>query len=224
MIPKFRSTVLVSPTDARWLARVVPGTRIDVVPLCVDTDYYRPLPLPEDDPSVLFTGVFTYPANREALGYFVRDILPGIRRDIPSLKLHIVGANPDAAIRGLSADRRNVVMGSVADIRSAMATATVSVAPMRSGTGVKLKVLRAMAMARPVVSTREGIEGLSGVHDQEHLLIADTPGQFVRHVVRLLQAATLRRQIGERARSFIIHHHSLDGWANRFLQIYREAV
>jgi glycosyltransferase involved in cell wall biosynthesis len=224
VIPKFRTTVLVSPTDARWLAGVVPGSRVDVVSLCVDTDHYQPLPVPEDNPSVLFTGVFTYPSNREALGYFVRDILPGIRREVPSLRFHIVGENPDAAIRGLSADRRNVVMDSVADIRSAMAAATVSVAPMRSGTGVKLKVLRAMAMAKPVVATQQGIEGLSDVRDQEHLLVADTSEQFIRHVVRLLRSARMRRQIGDRARTFIIDHHSVESWANRFLQIYQEAV
>lgn len=223
-IPKFRTTVLVSATDASWLARSVPGATPAVVPLGIDTDYYRPLTLPEDDPSVLFTGMFTYPANREALRCFVRDILPGIRREIPALRFYVVGENPDAGVRALAADRRNVVTGSVADIRTAMATATVSVAPMRSGTGVKLKVLRAMAMARPVVSTREGIEGLSGVEDQEHLLIADTSEQFVRHAVRLLRTDTLRRQIGERARRFVLDHHGMDGWATRFLQIYRDAV
>lgn len=224
VIPKFNMTALVSPVDARWLVESVPGGRVTVVPMCVDTEYYRPLPLPEDDPSVLFTGMFTYPSNREAIGYFVRDILPGIRSSVPALKFYVVGENPDASIRGLASDRRNVVTASVEDIRTSMATAAVSVAPMRSGTGVKLKVLRPMAMARAVVSTREGIEGLSGVEDQTHLLVADTPAQFVAHVVRLLRDATLRREVGDRARRFVLERHGMDCWAARFLQIYRDAM
>jgi glycosyltransferase involved in cell wall biosynthesis len=224
VIPRFDRTIVVSDSDARWLRDVSPAGQVHTIPLCVDTDYFRPQVVVEDHPSILFTGIFTYAANREALAYFARDILPRVRREVPEVKLVVVGKDPDASVRALGQDRRNVVTEWVDDIRPVTASATVSVAPMRSGTGVKLKVLRAMAMGRAVVATSHGADGVVGARDEDTLCIADSPDRFAAQVVALLRSPEQRQRLGERARASVVAHHSVDRWAERFLQIYKGAA
>jgi glycosyltransferase involved in cell wall biosynthesis len=162
-------------------------------------DFSRVADVPADafDPrALLFTGTLTYPPNAEAALWFANDVLPALPEDV---SLRIVGRNPPPAVARLGEEPNVAVTGWVDDLRPELARAAVVVAPLRSGGGTKLKVVEALAAARPVVATSVGAEGID-VRDGEHLLIADTPEDFAAAVRRLLDDPGLAARIGAAGR------------------------
>ena len=121
-----------------------------------------------------------YFPNVDAVRYFHDRILPIIQRHLPSVHLSIVGTNPDESIQQLAGDRVTVT-GAVPDTRPYFEQATVFVSPMRSGSGLQVKHLEAMAMGVPIVTTMLGASGMDAVAG-EHLLVAETPQVFAEPV------------------------------------------
>lgn len=132
------------------------------------------------------------------VGYFAHEIFPLIRQEFPEAKFEIVGRYPTRAVRRLSRLKGVRVIGEVAEVRSSLIQADVSVAPMRIARGVQNKVLEAIALGVPVVATPLAIEGIE-VSNEEEVLIATSPDEFARQVVRLLRDAELRRSLTRRA-------------------------
>ena len=174
------TVIAVSDTDAAHLRRLAPAARLLVLPNGVDTTafaYREPTAEsggPSDAaPTLLFTGTMDYRPNVDAMLWFAEAIWPRLRAAWPGLRCLIVGKAPDARL--LAAARRQAgleVTGAVPDVRPYLARAAVYVVPMRMGSGVRLKVLEAMAAGVPVVSTRMGLEGVAAVPG-EHALLAD---------------------------------------------------
>jgi hypothetical protein len=137
-----------------------------------------------------------YGPNEDAVRYFCSAIFPIIKTSLPDLQFWAVGANPSATLRSLSTNGDVVVTGTVEDVRPYLRQATVFVCPLRYGTGIKNKLLSAMAAGVPVVCTTIAMQGID-VCPEEHLLVADTPLAFAGQVHRLLAdpefAATLAR-------------------------------
>jgi glycosyltransferase involved in cell wall biosynthesis len=115
------------------------------------------------------------------------------------------------------------VTGTVEDVLPHYEATTVCVVPLRAGGGTRLKILEAMALGRPVVSTAIGCEGLDLI-DGEHLLIADTPEQFAAKTVRLLKDAELSHDLCRNARKLVETRYGWDRIAQRLLDIYEEMV
>jgi polysaccharide biosynthesis protein PslH len=179
-----------------------------VIPNGVDTMYF--VPSEHDDQqthTVLFTGTMNYSPNAEAMLYFVGEIWPLIQERIPDAVLQIVGHSPPLEITKLAQVSNVDVLGSVPDVRSYLVSAQVVVAPLRIGGGTRLKILEAMAMARAVVSTSLGCEGLDVQHGR-HLLVADDPAAFAECVCDLLTNPTRRAEIGQEGCQLV--HESYD--------------
>ncbi len=174
-----------------------------VVPVGVDTTHFAPSTPPCGfiPPRLLFTGALDYRPNIDALQWFMRSILPLIRLEIPAIRLIAVGHRPSPAVRRLA--RRHPVdleiRGSVPDIRPFFAEATVFVAPLRLGRGMKVKILEAMAMGTAIVGTSVAAAGIDVRSDRE-VLIADSAESFARAVVKLLQDDAYRLQLAGAAR------------------------
>ena len=138
-------------------------------------------------------------SQRRRHPYYHSKVYHELKRRFPDLKLFIVGANPPTRIRALADDPSIIVTGFVADVRPYFARASVFIAPFVSGQGIKTKVIEAMAMGKPVVSTSLGAQGINAIGG-DHLYIADSPTAFANRVTELLLDDVKRKTVGCRAR------------------------
>jgi glycosyltransferase involved in cell wall biosynthesis len=197
---EYVSAVLAcSDLDRSLLQELAPRGRVLVVPNVVDTEHYRPDG--EGEPAlVLFQGGLEWPPNRDAVEYFATTILPVLRREKSRVRFRVAGRAPEDVFRRRLESRHGVEFtGSVPDMRPEIARAAVCVVPLRVASGTRLKILEAAAMAKPMVSTRIGAEGLA-FEDGREILIADQPAAFAAEVGRLLEDGRRRRDLGRAAR------------------------
>jgi len=220
----FDRCTTVSEVDRQLLIKANPRLQIDVVPNGVDIEKYQPLPLPPTNipPSLMFIGSMGYAPCADAVLYFCSDILPLIRQAINPMELRIVGQDPPPEVLKLNGSGVHVT-GRVEDVVPYYRESTVCVVPLRAGGGTRLKILEAMALGRPVVSTTIGCEGLDVV-DGEHLLIADTPEQFAEKTLRLLHDRKLYQHISAKGRQLVETNYDWDKIAERLMDVYQEMV
>lgn len=211
----------VSEIDAGALRAMAPAVQIQVIPNGVDCSQYQPTePLGEEPPGLLFTGTMDYRPNVDAMQWFVTEILPRIRTRYPEIPLRIVGRAPTAAVKRLASASKGVtVTGGVEDVRPFFSSAPVFVVPIRIAGGARLKILEAMAMGAPTVSTRVGAEGLDLV-DEEELLLADSPEEFAGAVLRLLEDRALRKRLAKAGRRAVLNRFDWDRLAPTLLDVY----
>lgn len=197
---RFDHVITVSAADRAFLMREFGATAVSDVPTGVDADYFRPGPPERTRPGrLVFTGAMDWLPNQEAMLHFVRDILPRIRRARADTTLTIVGRHPMPELTRVCRDLPGVKLtGRVDDTRPWMEEAAVIVVPLRVGGGTRLKIYEAMAMDKPVVSTRVGAEGLP-LTDGREIVLADTPEEFAAAVVRLLENPAEAQALGRRA-------------------------
>jgi polysaccharide biosynthesis protein PslH len=219
---RFARCVAVSEADRRLLKAANPRLRVRVVPNGVDARLYQPLPRGVGNPTLLFVGNMDARTNVDAMQFFCRDILPRIQRSIPCLEMWIVGINPRPEVTQLGGHGVHVT-GLVEDVRPYYARSLVCVVPLRAGSGTRLKILEAMALGRPVVSTSIGCEGLA-VRAGEHLFIADTPEAFAESTIRLLTDPALATRIAAKARELVASQYDWDVISKRLLRVYEEVA
>ena len=173
----------------------------------------------EADPNeILFVGVMTHWPNEDAVCYFCDEILGKIRAKASGARLSIVGRNMVRSVASRRADAVSI-HEDVPSVRPFLDKAAVFVAPLRTGSGVKIKILEAMAHGKAVVTTSVGAEGL-GVVPGEHLEVADDPDSFADAVVALLADAARRERIGSAGRQFVIERHSSGAAGAAIRKIY----
>jgi glycosyltransferase involved in cell wall biosynthesis len=199
----FDHLVAMSEADREHLRRLTGHPSISVVPNGVDTGYYRSLADPSDEMRIVFAATMNHPPNRDGILWFARDVWPLIRAAEPEACLDVVGSHPTDDVRALEGNGVHVT-GFVPDTRPYIAAARVFICPLRFASGTRLKVLEAMAMERPVVSTSVGAEGID-CRPGHDILLADEPREFADHVVRLLREpdeaariAAAGRQVAQR--------------------------
>lgn len=200
---KFAQVVMVSEEDRRTCAQL-PGhhTPVAVIPNGVDCAHHRP-GLAETRPNTLvYNGALTYNANYDAMQYFLAEIYPRIKLQVPDVTLTITGSTHGVDLSGLRLDASVHLIGYVNDVRLPVAQSAVCVVPLRQGGGTRLKILEAMALGTPIVATSKGAEGLSVV-DGEHLLLADDPPAFAEAVLRVLREHNLRARLIHNARALV---------------------
>jgi glycosyltransferase involved in cell wall biosynthesis len=195
-------TIAVSEDDRRRLEQIAPGIRAASIPTGVDTTYFTPVPAAERPAHLVFSGSMDWHPNEDAVVYFADAILPRIRAEVPDVTFTVVGRNPTDRLRDIAARNGITVTGTVADVRPSIAEAAVYVVPLRAGGGTRLKIFEAFAMARPVVSTTVGAEGL-GIGPGKHYVAADRPAEFAASVVALLRDPARRHQLGDAGRRLV---------------------
>lgn len=219
----FDVNVFVSQPDEKTLVERVPGLHTVIVPNGVDVEYFTP-DQGTDTPALIYTGGMNMFANRDAVMFFLAEIWPLIRARVPGVRFFAVGQDPPKDLLALAArDPQVVVTGYVTDVRPLVRDASVYVVPLRVGGGTRLKVLDAMAMGKAMVSTSIGCEGLE-VGPNEHLLVADSPGQFAEKTVILLEDRHRRLALGRAARELVERRYSWRTIGGRLLDAYRTAI
>ena len=159
-------------------------------------------PSESDGRTMLFCGTLSYPPNVDGLEFFVRQVLPEIRKAQPDARLLIVGRAPTSRVQALADGSAVRIEANVPSVADYYRRATLAVVPLSWGGGTRIKILEAWALGVPVISTPVGCEGLDAT-DGEHLAIASRPDEFARACVQLLQNPALRRQFIERGRELV---------------------
>lgn len=213
----------VSGADAAALNRHARAGTVAVVANGVDTDYFHPMPRPDGPESVVFLGVMAYGPNVDAVRWLCEKILPILRQRRPSLRAVVVGRDPTDEIRRIAADGQVDLTGSVDDVRPFLAAATVFVAPMVTGSGIKNKVLEAMSMGLPIVATSIAVEALE-IESGRQCLVADEPLDFAEAIGSLLDRPAERERMGGEARTLAEDRYSWDATAARYREIYDSVV
>jgi glycosyltransferase involved in cell wall biosynthesis len=205
----------VSAEDAAALCALVPELTPVLVPNGIDVEEYTEhatritqhvSAIVNGPPSVVFTGKMDYRPNVDAVLWFARQVWPHIRARRPEARFVVVGQKPTGPVQALDGRDGIEVTGAVDDARPFIAGTDVYVAPLRMGGGTRFKLLEAMALARPVVATTIGAEGFP-VQPGRELLVADSPVEFARAVLGVLDDAAQAQALGRAGRAFVQAHY-----------------
>jgi sugar transferase (PEP-CTERM/EpsH1 system associated) len=210
----FGAVIVNSSVDEAYLRTLNPAANTLTITNGVDSDFFKPGDVEPDRSKIVFTGVMTYEPNEDAAVYFVESMLPLIQRSRPDIQFWIVGKDPGPAVTALASRPGVHVTGGVPDVRPYVWSAGVVVSPLRFGTGVKNKLLAALAMKKPVVATSTTVEGLEVV-DGRDLLVTDEPGDFARKVLELLGDPGYGQRLADSGYAFVRERYSWESGAQR---------
>jgi glycosyltransferase involved in cell wall biosynthesis len=211
--------LVLTPQDRFTMQYYAQDLGISVVPAGVDIEYLQALSPVKKEPIILLTGFMSDPANEDGVLWFYNHVWPKIRENHPDVHFYIVGAGAGKRINRLAEnDDRIKVTGFVDDLRPYRNMSAVFVSPVRLGSGMRTKVLEAMAGGLPVVSTSLGLAGLEA-QTGVNCLVADTPELFTQSVEWLLTDNALARQMVENAKELVQSKHTLESGLQRFEKI-----
>ncbi len=201
---KFDAVTVVSEEDRQALSeamgRACPAT---VIPISVDLDEFPHIQRKLGSNHIISVGTMYWPPNIDGMLWFLKEVFPLIRQQMPEVEFDIIGARPPESITVY--DQMNLgvhVHGYVDDPSPFLQNSGVMVVPLRAGSGMRVKILNALSQGLPIVTTSIGCEGIEVVHD-EHLMIADNPVEFAATVVNLLKNPQQANRLGEAGRKLI---------------------
>lgn len=191
----------------------------------VDTDHYRPTRTKEPGRHLLIVGAQSIEAtaNFDGTHYFMKEVWPFIVAKQPELIVRIVGRDPDRTISAYDDGKNVKVVGFVDDERNEFSEAIALVVPLRVGGGSRLKILVAMSMGVPVVSTRIGAEGIDAV-DGESIVLADDPREFADAVIRIVESQDLRVKLSKNARDVALARYDWNRLGEKLRGFYRSVI
>jgi glycosyltransferase involved in cell wall biosynthesis len=219
---RFDRVQVFTQCDATVIQSMAPdlADRVRVNPFGVDipqaTDPDR-----EEPGTVAFAGGFGHTPNVHAALWLASEIMPRLRALRPGIRLNIIGANPTRAVQALASEDI-AVRANVPAVEPFLERAAVVLAPVRTGGGMRVKVLQAMALGKAVVTTPLGAEGLAVTESQPPIVVAKDADEIARMTAALLAADDTRRALGRRARAYAAEHFSWAAYGRRLEEIYSE--
>ncbi|MDQ5823226.1 MAG: glycosyltransferase [Chloroflexota bacterium] len=222
VVARYPELIVTSPADKQAL-----GGRdgITVLPMGVDLERFQFRgPEGRDSQTIIFTGNMGYHPNEEAVLWFAAEVWPRLRATHPQLVWQVVGTNPTERVRALGQPENGIeVLGWVPDVSDYLGRATISICPLRSGSGIQMKVQEAMSVGAPVVATSIANRGVGGVPGRD-LLVADTPDDFAAAVNRLLDDPQGRACLGHAGRQFVERQFQWERHAEQLTTIYERLL
>jgi glycosyltransferase involved in cell wall biosynthesis len=219
VVERVEAAVVFTERGRRALEELGTETPVVQIPLGTTVPDSAADPVGSTPPAVLFVGNFTHPPNSDAALWLATELFPAVRATHPDARLILVGPSPGPQLRAL-AGQGVVVTGEVPDVAPYLEDAAVVAAPVRTGGGMRVKVLEALGAGKAVVATPLAVEGLN-VAGGEQLEIAQTPDELRHAVSRLLGDAEARRSLGARARAWAVEHLGWNDSIQRYETLYR---
>lgn len=215
--PHFDSVIVVSEQDKDYLVREakLDTNRIQVIPNGVDTQHFSAeSPRPKDCQRKLklgYSGILNYKPNEEAVLYFLKEIYPEVLGEYPNVEFWVIGKNPTESICAAARPFGDAVKitGFVDDIRPYISSLDVYISPLRSGGGIKNKVLEAMALGVPVVAS---VTSMAGIEYSDEVKVYSNKDEAIRYIAILINSPELRVEIKNKARKLIQNQYS---WRKR---------
>ncbi len=219
VLRQFSACTVVSAQELDNLKSIAPEYQnAHIIPNGVDVESMQPgLATPRPN-TMIFNGALTYGANNDAMQYFLADIWGHIKAAEPGASLQITGKSNGVDLGKLPSSEGVHLTGYLPDIRPAVAGAWACIVPLRIGGGTRLKILEAMALGTPVISTTKGAEGLE-VTPEANILIADDPKEFAAQTLRLLRSPELRAQLSRNGRGLVEEKYSWRMIGDKFNQL-----
>lgn len=214
----FDNKIIISYPDQK-LMQIAEKDKISVIPNGVDHTFFTPMDRPKQY-DLVFTGNMSYPPNVDAAGFLINNIMPLVWKTLPDTTVLLAGAKPSAKVKALESTKVKV-SGWLDDIRNAYASARVFIAPMRIGTGLQNKLLEAMSMKIPAITTPLANDALRATHQKE-ILIGKDAEELAGHIIRLLKEDKLANNIAKAGYSFVHQHYSWDEAIEKLEKIMNE--
>lgn len=224
VLSRFDHIVTLSDVDERALRTVVPHVAITTIPTAIDTTHFAPTDPTRVEPMICFVGNYGHVPNIDAARWFTLEVFWRIRRRLPNVELHLLGRNPTPIVRALGQHPGVHVSGFLPDLRPHLSRASVVVAPIRLGAGLRGKILEAWAAGKALVMTSRAGEGFP-VEDGQNALVRDDAESFASAVEQCLLDAPLRERLGCEGRKLVERRFSKDASpARRYLEVYAKVL
>jgi polysaccharide biosynthesis protein PslH len=227
--PKFDGVIAITPEEEAMMRGMGYTGTLTAIPAGVDTHEFAPNPDVERFPNTLcYIGGMDWQPNIEAVQWFVNTVFPIVQREqalkrLPSLEFHVAGKRMSPEVQALSARSGVRMFPDVPSAADFLQAREILVVPLLSGGGMRLKIVEAMALGVPIVSTRVGAEGIAVKHG-ESILFADTPEEFARAILLLHEQPELRKQIAANARIIALERYSWEGIAEQMATFYERVI
>jgi polysaccharide biosynthesis protein PslH len=205
----FDYAIAVSKPDREALLKISPNTKITVIPNGIDTGEFAPSDSAGTADQLIFTGSMDFRPNVDAMVWFGREVWHLLKQRKPNAKMYIVGRRPLPVVKALEELDGISVTGWVADARPYMRESSLYVVPIRMGGGVRFKVLEALAMGKPLLTTSMGADGVDLIADK-HAVFADTAADFVEKAAQLLDNPAKRAELARAGREFVVDNYDWD--------------
>lgn len=197
--------VSVSAEDRQAMQKLIPGINVDIIPNGVDSAHYVAKKVAKKIPVRVMYGVtnFEWLQNVEAVNLLINEVWPTIHKELPDVKLWIVGRRiPDKIVK-LAKERDDIeITESIEDARDAYLASTVMVTPIKGAGGTRLKILEAMAAGLPIVSTPIGVAGL-GLKNGKHALVSDSMSGLAKQAIKIIKDKKAAEVMGKEAQKFV---------------------
>jgi polysaccharide biosynthesis protein PslH len=221
----FDRVVVSNEGDLAELRKRDPTLPFVVIPIGFDASAYAPDPDAVVDPNrIIFHGAMNYAPNVRCVEFLARQVLPRVRVHRPDAQLVIVGRDPAPRVLELEALDGVRVTGEVEDMRAWLTSSRVWAGPFLDGTGIKTKLLEAMAADRPCVVTPLGHRGLDDVTSGDQLLVGSTEDELAAHLLAVLADDELARRIGRRGGEYVRPRYDWDAVGRSYDRLYEEVL
>ena len=221
---KFDRVQVFTERDAKIACEVAPAIKekLRVIPFGIDPPPATN-PMGEQPGTLLFLGNYTHRANEDAAIWLVNEVMPKLRAMLPGVRLFLVGAHPAKAIRRLACEDITVT-GAVPDVHPYLEKAAVLLAPVLSGGGMGMKVLMAMAVGKPVITTARGAEGFMRNGKRPPVIIRESSEEVAEACAFLLASPKVRKDLGNRARETVLKYHNAETYGSALEALYAEST
>jgi glycosyltransferase involved in cell wall biosynthesis len=221
ILRKFNKVVMPTDEDKKKMQDFAPDVRnIEVIPNAADTEYYDPAQWSANPNQLVYNGALTYRPNYDSVLFYKDHIYPELRKIYPDIQLLVTGRYDQLDVRALVDCPGIKLTGYVEDIRDVLYRSIACIIPLRQGGGMRLKIPEALAAGVPVISTQMGAEGLQCEHET-HLLIADTPQEFVRAIQRVIEEPDLVETLRVNGRRLVEEQYSWARNAGQFVDLVK---
>jgi glycosyltransferase involved in cell wall biosynthesis len=214
--------VPISDADRKGFDQLGHDLPAIIIPTGIDIADY-PLNLDEKRILLFFIGALDWGPNQEGLDWFFREVWPEIRAHWPDLTLYLAGRNPGYYFNDRELPDNVRLEGEVESAIDFFHQHTVMIVPLLTGSGIRIKILEAMAMGKTVISTRIGAAGLPAEHG-EHLFLADTPDEYIRVIENLQARQDQLPKIGSQARQFVMENFDILALSEKLISFYKEQL